>query len=280
MARVIRAVGHLAERPYRLDKIERNVYSVEELCYSLVQSAEILDAELLDPALPDWIEQECGLPELAGQLRPYLGKERQLSDFVTAILRYVGFVPEEKEAKTRRIVSSGQGLEPYEKRMARAKTLRENARPFEALEEYRRLLEELPSPERRIRNQALQAMGEVYAGQFRFRAAADCYEKAWKLTGSSENYLNYLACIRLGLSDAEYLAFVSEHPESYQASLELEKRMDQYNTEFDTSERKLALDSLRQYQSGGQSTSYEVALHQTIQRLKEEYRQITSPETA
>ena len=39
MARVIYAVGRLADKPYRIEKIERNVYSAEELCYSLVQSA-------------------------------------------------------------------------------------------------------------------------------------------------------------------------------------------------------------------------------------------------
>ncbi len=279
MARVICAVGQQAVHPYRLEKIERNVYSMEELCYLLVQSAEILDDSLLNPELIDWIASECALPELAERLQKYLGKQRLLSDFVAAILQYVGFVPEEKEEKTRQIVSSGQGLEPFEKQLAHAGTLRENASPYEALEEYRKLLEDLPSPERRLRIRALREMGRIYAEQFRFRAAAESFDKAYQLMGRSEIYLEYLACIRLGLSDSEYLAFVAEHPESGQASLQLEKRMDQYDAAFNVSERKLALDSLRQYQSGGQSTSYEVALHQTIQRLKEEFRTISSAGT-
>ncbi len=279
MARVICAVGQQAEQPYRLEKIERNVYSMEELCYLLVQSAEILDDSLLNQELIDWISSECALPGLAESLQKYLGKQRLLSDFVAAILQYVDFVPEEKEEKTRQIVSSGQGLEPFEKRLAHAGTLRENASPYEALEEYRKLLEDLPSPERRLRIRALREMGRIYAEQFRFRAAAESFDKAYQLTGRSEIYLEYLACIRLGLSDSEYLAFVAEHPESGQASLLLEKRMDQLDAAFNVSERKLALDSLRQYQSGGQSTSYEVALHQTIQRLKEEFRTISSAGT-
>ncbi len=279
MARVICAVGQQAEQPYRLEKIERNVYSMEELCYLLVQSAEILDDSLLNQELIDWIASECALPGLAESLQKYLGKQRLLSDFVAAILQYVDFVPEEKEEKTRQIVSSGQGLEPFEKRLAHAGTLRENASPYEALEEYRKLLEDLPSPERRLRIRALREMGRIYAEQFRFRAAAESFDKAYQLTGRSEIYLEYLACIRLGLSDSEYLAFVAEHPESGQASLLLEKRMDQLDAAFNVSERKLALDSLRQYQSGGQSTSYEVALHQTIQRLKEEFRTISSAGT-
>lgn len=272
MARVIYAVGRLADKPYRIEKIERNVYSAEELCYSLVQSAQILDVGIMDPSLVSWLREECSLPELADRLAPYLGKERALSDFVSEILTYVGFVPQEKEETTRQIVSSGQGMEPFEKRMANASYLAEGARPYEALEEYDAILASLPSPERRMRTRILCEEGRIYAQLFRFRAAASCYEKAYQLTGSSEIYLNYLAATRLGLSDSEYISFVSEHPESVNASLELEKRMDSLIAGFNASERKLAIDSLKRYQSEGQDASYEVALHQTLQKLKEEYR--------
>ena len=272
MARVIYAVGRLADKPYRIEKIERNVYSAEELCYSLVQSAQILDVGIMDTSLVSWLREECGLPELADRLAPYLGKERALSDFVSEILTYVGFVPQEKEETTRQIVSSGQGMEPFEKRMANASYLAEGARPYEALEEYDAILASLPSPERRMRTRILCEEGRIYAQLFRFRAAASCYEKAYQLTGSSEIYLNYLAATRLGLSDSEYISFVSEHPESVNASLELEKRMDSLIAGFNASERKLAIDSLKRYQSEGQDASYEVALHQTLQKLKEEYR--------
>ena len=272
MARVIYAVGRLAEKPYRIGKIERNVYSAEELCYSLVQSAQILDADIMDPELLDWLSGECGLPELARRLAPYLGKERALSDFVSEILSYVGFVPQDREEKTRQIVSSGQGMEPLEKRMAQAAQLAENARIYEALEEYEEILRLLPAPEKRMRIRVLRNEGRLYARLFRFRAAASCYEKAYELSQRSDIYLEYLTAMRLGLSDSEYLSFVSEHPESANASLELEKRMEELRTEFNGTERKLAIDSLRRYQSSGQDTGYEVALHQTLQKLKEEYR--------
>ena len=272
MARVIYAVGRLAEKPYRIGKIERNVYSAEELCYSLVQSAQILDADIMDPELLDWLSGECGLPELARRLTPYLGKERALSDFVSEILSYVGFVPQDREEKTRQIVSSGQGMEPLEKRMAQAAQLAENARIYEALEEYEEILRLLPAPEKRMRIRVLRNEGRLYARLFRFRAAASCFEKAYELSQRSDIYLEYLTAMRLGLSDSEYLSFVSEHPESANASLELEKRMEELRTEFNGTERKLAIDSLRRYQSSGQDTGYEVALHQTLQKLKEEYR--------
>ena len=86
MGRVLRTTGKLAKNPYRIQKIERNIYSLEELCYSLVQSAQFLDAEIMDPVLVQWLREECGLPDLAERLGGYLGKERLLPDFTSAIL--------------------------------------------------------------------------------------------------------------------------------------------------------------------------------------------------
>ena len=70
MSRVILATGSFAQQPYLIKKIERNVYSVEELCYSLVQSAQFLDAQIMDPELVWWIGAECSLPGLA-PLEPF-----------------------------------------------------------------------------------------------------------------------------------------------------------------------------------------------------------------
>ena len=37
MGRILTVAGKLADTPYRIRKIERSVYSAEELCYSLAQ---------------------------------------------------------------------------------------------------------------------------------------------------------------------------------------------------------------------------------------------------
>ncbi len=272
MSRVIIATGRLAENPYRIEKIERNIYSIEELCYSLVQSAQFLDKEIMDPALVTWIGTELGLEDLQKKLTPYLGKSRALSDFVSTILDYTGYISQDKQMRTRQIVASGQGMEPYERRMKHARYLEDNGRLYDAIEEYESLLADLPEPERELRSRIYTRMGLIYAGLFRFRLAADSFGKAYDLSGDNEIYLKYLAAIRFGLSDAEYVSFISEHPEAYNASMELEKRMKAAGAAFEKSEMELMIERLRRYKSAGQETNYEIALHQTIQKLKDDYR--------
>lgn len=271
MSRVLCAVGQVARQPYRIAKIERNVYSAEELCYLLSQSARLLDVSIMDPDLVDWLEQQCGLPELAGQLRPTLGKERDLSGFIDVILSYVGFITPEREDRTRQILQSGEGMETFAQRISRADFLAGNARPYEAIEEYEAVLRDLPEPEREMRTKVLSAEGKIYAGLFRFRQAADCYEKASALTADDDVYGKFLAAMRLSLSGTEYLDFVAEHPEAGNASLELENRVDGILKEYESTQSGSTLAALRRYKDEGLETNYEIALHQEIQKIKDEY---------
>lgn len=277
MSRVMLAAGRLAGTPYRIERIERNVFSIEELCYSIAQSVQILDADIMDPALVEWIDEECGLPALAEKLRPLLGKDRALSDFISILLDETGFVPEEKEARARQIVRAGEGMEPFARRMTRAAYLADNAQPWQALAEYDALLQDLPSPEKRFRAKALCEEGRIWADLFRFHQAAECYQKAYDCSGSSDVYLQYLAAVRMDLSDSEYLAFISEHPEAYNASLELETRMKQMKADYGSTEMAASIDALRRYKANHQDASYEITLHETLQRLKEDYRKTRAP---
>ena len=81
MGRSILTTGRIADRPYRLKVIDRNVYTVEELCYSLAQCASFLDEDFMDHELLMWLENSCGMTELAGQLRSLLHGRCAVEDF-------------------------------------------------------------------------------------------------------------------------------------------------------------------------------------------------------
>ena len=59
MGRAFECIGRLAGTPYTMKDTHVNIYSVEELCYHLVNNAE-LTGDLNDTEeLADWLEQEC-----------------------------------------------------------------------------------------------------------------------------------------------------------------------------------------------------------------------------
>ncbi|MDO4284947.1 MAG: hypothetical protein Q4C60_06380 [Eubacteriales bacterium] len=273
MGRVLLTVGRLAEKPYYIEKIGRNVYSVEELCYSLVQSAQFLDAWILDPALLSWLEKECGLPELAAALSPYLGKKDALSEFVTTLLNYTGYIPQEKQRQTRRIVQAGEGLEEWESRLARADYLRESGRYSASESEYQAVLEGLPETERSLRARALRGLGISECSRFLFALAAERFFAAWKLTEEKEDYFRFLAATRLSMQPEEYVSFATSHPEAYDCSMELEKKMEELKASYAGTPGGRQLERLRRFLEEDRTYSFESELLMVVHDLKERYRE-------
>ena len=276
MSTILLTTGRLTERPYRLQKIERNVYSVEELCYSLAQSAQFLDASVMDPLLVDWLDKECGLTDLADLLRRFLGHSRQLADFVAAIMEYTGYVSPESERSIRETIAEGAGMEPLERRMRSADYMAENGRAHQAIAEYRRILEDLPAPELQMRHRLLQKIGRLYCTLFRFDTAAEYYLKAYETARDPESYLSYLTAVRLSSTQEEYVAFVSEHPEAYDYSLTLEQRMETVRADYETGPSARGIRKLENYLQNGHITSFEIELDRMIKQLKEDYRRARS----
>ena len=115
MSRILIVSGRLAETPYRIRKIERNVYSAEELCYSLAQCADFMDEEIMDPALAEWLSESCGMHELARILQGLLRGHHTPKEFVGAILRECGYLPAGETARVLARMEAGRGMESISK---------------------------------------------------------------------------------------------------------------------------------------------------------------------
>ncbi len=272
MTRIILTTGELAKKPYRIRRMERNIWSVEELCYSLLQSAQFLDTDIMDPELVRWLDTECGLKELAEVLSHYLGHGRQLAEFVNTILEYTGYAPKETRASVRQTVSEGTGLLPVEKRIRNADYLAGSGRTHEALREYDAVLEALPGAEVQLRARTLQKEGRLYCGLFLFHMASEAFYSAYELTHDPENYLYYLTAVRLELPQEEYVRFISEHPEAYEYSLTLEQRMEEAEKGYASSTFGKEAAKLKEYLDGDRMTSFEVELGRVVGELKQSYR--------
>lgn len=89
--RVSLCVGNYSTTPYYIAGLDIPVYSMEELCFCLKENAFLLDMSVMRDELVEWIEKECGLKTLAGELYQLIHKKGSLSTFVGMIQEYVGF---------------------------------------------------------------------------------------------------------------------------------------------------------------------------------------------
>lgn len=151
MGRVLLCLGEYAGKPYFVERAYADVYSVEELCYCLIKNAYLVDEEIMDEGLLDWLERECGLKSLAEKLRKVKEAGGTPGEYAGMILDYVGYGGREEMEKAKEEMNKGTGLNLYEKRKARADHLAENRKLASALRIYEGLIEELPEEEKELR---------------------------------------------------------------------------------------------------------------------------------
>ena len=235
-------VGRYATTPYCIEGIDVFIYSMEELCYCIKENAFLIDVSLMNDGLLEWIDRECGLRDLVKILNPLVHKAGSLSAFVTVILEYTGFYGPEVIRQVERVLKQGAGLSRIERQKKLIDQLAVQKKYSKALQGYDLLLAKwqevpgdggvrmLPAPE--VKASILYNRGVVYASLFLYNQAAEDFWEAWTTDRREEYMLAFLAARRLELPEKEYIGMTANLPESFEASLALEKKLDELKIDW------------------------------------------------
>ena len=99
MANVYECVGRYAQTAYTIKNTMIRVWCLEELCYYICEHAVLLDDSFASQDLLDWLAEECGLKELARQLKTTRRQSMKLESFILEILDAAHYADEtEKKA--------------------------------------------------------------------------------------------------------------------------------------------------------------------------------------
>ncbi len=281
MGRIILSTGRYAKKPFYVEKFCINLYSVEELCYLLVEKAEMLDTEIMQRELVQWLDEQCGLNQLAHALYSLLNQNGSTAAFAGIILEYVNLYPADVVAGTEAAIKGSEGLNPYERKKAKADYMLQNRRYYGALKQYYALLEQMPDTDKQLSAKILHNMGVAYAKLFMFRQAAGRFRQAYETDGEKESLALYLASVRLYSRDKEYISFIAEHPEYHNVSLQVERQMEQAEGLFEATEENRMLFTLQVFKeegncTAGNDTPYYREIERLTDRLKEQYREYVS----
>ena len=274
MSKPILCIGSYAENPYHIEKIGRNVYCIEELCYCIVKNAFLLDEESFGSSLFDWIEEECSLVKLSDELRSMYAKKCSMAALAGTILDYVGYNTRKEVDKTEEILRGNAGMDVYQKKLARANFLLKNGRYAMAFREYEFLLANTPSIDKKLRARIEHNEGVMYARLFLFDKAARMFLKAYEDGGDKESYYQYLSAVRMDLSNKEYVSFIADNDEAYEASMEIEKRMKEAEDLYALSDDNHRLGTLSVYKAEGKMHEYYDQVGEITDKMKLTYREL------
>ena len=272
MNKPILCIGTYANNPYHIEKIGRNVFCIEELCYCIVHNAFLIDEDSFGDDLFDWIEKECSLVKLSDELRSMANKRCSVASLVGTLLDYVGYNTRKEIDRTEEILRENAGMDIYRKKLARADFLMNSGRYNMAFREYEYLLANMPDMDRNMRARIEHNEGVMFARLFLFDKAENMFLKAYEDGGNKESYIQYLTAVRMNLPDKDYVAFIADNDEAYKASLEIEKRLKESEELYGASADNISMRTMNVYKAEGNMHEYYAQVGEMTEKLKSEYR--------
>ena len=275
MCQIYACTGKAAKTPYYFEKAHVNVYSIEELCYVIYEDAFLIDSDILSRELVNWIDKECGLTELSGELYSLINRNAIPQTFVRTILDYVGFYSKDEIKKVESILDQNVSMNVFEKQKARADFLVENRHFLLAVKEYEKLLSGLPESEVDLKSHIYNNLGVTYMHLYQSDEAADCFKKAYELSNDENAYRNRLAALRLTLSDDDYIRLVSNEENVYRISDTLESELERAKAGFDESNEARELKEIFALKDSEDDNLYYEKITNLTESIKADYRDIT-----
>lgn len=272
MGRALLCTGKYARNPYYFHKVCVNVYSIEEMCFLFAGNPFMIDNDIMDRELVQWIDSECGLPELAHQLLLLFNRGSQPGLFVNTILDYVNYCTPGQRKKIDEILQSSAGLNDYEKKKRQADFLLSHRKLQMAIDEYDRLCRELPETESALKPSIYHNMGVAYAELFLFDMAARYFKRSYDMTREETVGVEFLLAKRFTLSEEAYVSFIAEHGEYHELSLQAERRLMEEKGQFEASLEKRRMSALSIYKDEGNVASYYEEIDKLIATMKDDYR--------
>lgn len=242
MGRIWICEGRLAEKPLLINA-GVSLYSFEELCYYLYHNAESVEESFYNEEFCQWMLKELDMPGLAEEISEGIEKGKSGGWCMERILTAGGMYSHKEISGAVSIVQSMECTGPAQRAKLRGDRFLKSGKYRRAWLEYHKALEEDDDP--LFQGKVWHNMGTLFARQFLFGAAGECYKRAYDVgqqTKSSEAYLLALTC-RDGQAKG-------------QGAGSLEK----------------PLRRLRELKESGDRAGYEGMMEELLQQLRTEYR--------
>jgi len=266
-------LGKLSQTPYFLSGLGVNIYSMDELCYYLYENAYILDNDLFDIRLCDYIRDNLEMEEVSTLLKKMIREKKPLGEIVTTLFLVTGYLNEDEIRHVRQVLVDNASLSFAAKRKVRGDNLLVANKYTRAIEEYQYVLASLSKEEEPdLYSSILHNIGCAYSQMFLLEKASEYFKKAYDTDGDRESLIMYLISLRLSRSKEEFDRIVIKNGYDERISLEAVRRMTAAReADIDTPYGKQMLGVLELHDEGKISDYYK-AIENTLDSWKLDYR--------
>lgn len=270
MSNVILCLGAYATTPYFATESCVHLYSIEELCFYVYNKAFLLDDSFVNSRLADWIEKQLELPKIADTIRTIMDRKDALGNLVRILNNEVGFYSEEEWSTLLGDIANNSRMSLDTRKKVRADGMLGAGRYIKAMEEYEGILCDMKDEDKQLIAGIYHNLGVCAAKLFLFDRAAGYFEKAYDEYANTESYQAMLWAMKLSMEPTKYLDYLATHKETYEDSLEVERKLEILKLTWGEQPAHKYLKELNQLRSEG--GAYYDGLDRMTEEVKERYR--------
>lgn len=273
MSKLILCKGRLSDTPYYIVGLGMNIYSIEELCFYLVRDAYILDNDIMDEKLCDYIRDELLLPDIADTLKSLVYRGASLGQFVTTLLDMTGYLEDEEKARVKQVLVDNASLSFAQKRKKRADNLLEAKKYTRAIDEYQYMMSRMKkSEDPQMYALILHNIGIAYARLFMYDKASFYFKEASLIYDDKEILIHYLQSLRMTMKKEQYERFVLRMGYNDSVIREAEERLMVARGDKPESEYAQKIEEIKELRADGHISEYYRQIEKTFNSWKQEYR--------
>ena len=270
MSNVLMCQVAYSKTPYMTKEACVNIYSIEELCYFIYNNVYLLDNSFVSDELISWIKDCVQLPKVAGAIEGIKDRANALANLIRILNNEIGYYSEDEWTALLEDVENNSKMSVDMRRKVRADGLLRNGRYAKALEEYESILDDMREHDSSLIAGIYHNLGVCAAQMFLFKNAAEYFSKAYDNYANTDSYQSMLCAMKMSMTTPEYLSFLAEHKESYEDSLEVERRMEILKLSWGEQPAHKYIKELEQKKIEG--GSYYESVDRFVEDVKDRYR--------
>lgn len=258
-----------AKNPFYIRVIEKNIYTIEELCYFLYNEIYFVEEFHDWLELAGWLKREMKMDELAVKLQRLVVSYDTKLQMIMSILEYSRYLSGEElieyEKKVEQIHKSTGVMRHKKKADYFVKIGKYN----QAIEKYNYIIRN-ETTDSNIIADVYHNLGVVYGYMYNFEKAAEYFLKSFSAVPSSESLKSYKLSLKLANKECDDDKAVMNLPSVQQLDSIIEDEIQTIVDEkFSSNE---LLESLQKKKSDGKVSEYYENIESILRAWKEECR--------
>ena len=202
-----------ATHPYEITRIHCKIFTIEELCYYLCNNLYLIDYTIMNEQLCVWLDEELGMPRLAGQLRDVIRLRGSIEKFVLTILKDSKIYREPEMIRIQNVLERLRNQKDIERQKYKGDNLLESGEIEEAILVYQAILnqEKDESVDAKFYGRIYAGLGAAYGRLFLYQESARMYDRAYQICEDPRLLKPYLYASYKYMSLEEYHILLTKH---------------------------------------------------------------------